>query len=243
MEIIKLNAIDSTNSYLRQLCTKKDLEDLTVVLTKSQFEGRGQMGTTWESEPGKNLICSVYKALGGLAVEESFAVSMITSLAIIKTLKQFSVPKLSVKWPNDILSENKKVCGILIENILKNSRLEASIIGIGLNVNQTLFNNLPLATSIKNLTGTLFDADELLHGILEHLQYYFKMYGEKSFQAVKTEYEVQLFRKGKPSTFKTTSGELFPGFIEGIDDAGNLILKLEDGIIKAFGLKEIQLLY
>ena len=243
MDIIKLNAIDSTNTYLRQLCTKQELKDMTVVMTKSQLNGRGQMGTSWESEPGKNLTCSVYKAVGGLPVEESFAVSMITSLALVKTLKRFNVPKLGIKWPNDILSENLKVCGILIENIIKNVRIEASIIGIGLNVNQTNFDNLPQATSIKNITGILFDQEELLNSILNDLKFYFRRFTQSSFETIKVEYEDILFRLGKPSTFRDASGKLFPGFIEGVDQAGNLIVRLEDDVVRAFGLKEIKLLY
>ena len=133
MYIIKLDAIDSTNAYLKTLVSTNTVEDYTVVVAKHQTEGRGQMGTQWHVEDGKNLTVSVLTHMKGFALDHSFYISMITSLAIVETLQSFNIPKLHVKWPNDILSENKKICGILIENVIKQDVISASIIGIGLN--------------------------------------------------------------------------------------------------------------
>ena len=137
MKIIKLDAIDSTNTYLRQLSSEEKLDDFTVVTAASQTAGKGQMGTKWASEKGKNLTFSVFKKVSCLENDEQFYISMATSLAIYNALKGFQIPKLAIKWPNDILSENQKICGILIENVIQNSKMTAAIIGIGLNVNQT----------------------------------------------------------------------------------------------------------
>jgi BirA family biotin operon repressor/biotin-[acetyl-CoA-carboxylase] ligase len=136
LNIIKLNAIGSTNSYLKGESDKKYLKDFTVVLAKSQTEGRGQMGTKWRSESGKNLTCSVFKRNEGVSVEHHFYISIVCTLAIITTLEHLDIGQVNVKWPNDILAERKKICGVLIENVIKKNRLEASVIGIGLNVNQ-----------------------------------------------------------------------------------------------------------
>ena len=133
MPIIKLDATDSTNSYLRKLSTVETVLDFTIVTAKYQTEGRGQMGTIWSSETSKNLTFSVFKDVSNMNLDFPFFISIVTSLAIIRTLETFSLPKLSIKWPNDILSEDKKVCGILIENVIKNNNINASIIGIGLN--------------------------------------------------------------------------------------------------------------
>ncbi|MCK0110235.1 biotin--[acetyl-CoA-carboxylase] ligase [Flavobacteriaceae bacterium S0825] len=243
MHIIKLNAIDSTNSYLRELASKKRLEDFTVVIAKHQTKGKGQIGAVWNSEKDKNLTCSVFKRNCCVSIDDAFYISMVTSLAIIKTLQQFQVPKLVVKWPNDILAEQKKICGILIENVIKQQNIEGSIIGIGLNVNQTQFSNLPLASSLKNLTGTLFDVEEMLTRIVEQLQYYFDKLEKGKHDFIKRAYEALLFRRHKPSTFKDLEGQLFSGFIQGVNNNGTLQILLEDGIIKEFELKEIQLLY
>lgn len=131
MHIIKLDAIDSTNSYLRQLSSKDNLEDFTVVMSKVQTKGRGQMGTVWQAQPSKNLMCSVFIDVSFLDIDENFYISMAASLAITKTLRQFQLQQLNVKWPNDILAGQKKISGILIENVIKNNHLQASIIGIG----------------------------------------------------------------------------------------------------------------
>jgi BirA family biotin operon repressor/biotin-[acetyl-CoA-carboxylase] ligase len=243
MPIIKLNAIDSTNSYLRALCTKKGLDDFTVVYAKHQTEGRGQMGTVWDSQQGKNLTCSVFKKQVNITAAEQFYISMVTSLALIKTMQAFKVPKLNVKWPNDILAENKKICGILIENVIKSKRIEDSIIGIGLNVNQMLFDNLPNASSLRQLTGIVFDLDEVLQAIIKHLEFYFDKLAKEKFDALKTEYESYLFRMEKPSMFKTDEQVVFPGFIQGVDETGKLIVRSENNVRKSFDLKEIQLLY
>ncbi len=243
MRIIKLNAIDSTNTYLKQICDDEELEDYTVVITNHQTRGRGQMGTIWNSEKAKNLMCSVFKNASLIKVDQQFYISIVTSLAIVKALQSFSIPKLNVKWPNDILSENKKVCGILIENVIKNKRLDCSIIGIGLNVNQTEFEQLPNASSLKLLTGTVYNIDELLQLILFNLKHYFKFLEQGRQEFVKREYENLLFRKDKPSSFKDQKGNIFAGFIKGINAVGNLQILLEDDILKEFDLKEVQLLY
>ena len=243
MHIIKLNAIDSTNTYLKKISSKDVIKDYTVVTTNYQTDGRGQMGTIWDSEKAKNLMCSVFKDCFNVLIKNQFYISMITSLAIIKTLQSFSVQKLRIKWPNDILSENKKICGILIENVIKNKKLEASIIGIGLNVNQTEFKNLPNASSLKIITGTFFNTDELLQLIIKNLKYYFSILEKGNLKFLKNDYENLLFRKNKPSTFKDQQGVVFTGFIKGINEIGQLQIILEDDILKEFDLKEVQLLY
>jgi len=243
MRIIKLDAIDSTNSYLRKLYNESGLIDYTVVSTKFQTEGRGQMGTKWDSENSKNLTISVFKDVSSLFIEHPFYISIVTSLALIKTLQNFSIPRLSIKWPNDILSEDKKVCGILIENVIKQNSLKASIIGAGLNVNQTTFQNLPRATSLKLLSGNHFDLDEVLYVVIKYLKYYFMLLRNEEYDFVKNEYESYLFRKNKPSTFRNAEGDMFTGIIKKISESGSLQILLEDAILKEYDLKEITLLF
>ena len=144
MNIIKLNAIDSTNDYLKNLLDKKPVINYTVVTANFQNKGKGQMGGFWESEAGKNLICSVYLSNSIIKLSNQFVINIIVCLAIKKSLHKFNIPQLSVKWPNDIMSGSSKICGVLIENIIKNSSIQDIIIGIGLNVNQTIFKNLSL---------------------------------------------------------------------------------------------------
>ncbi|MFD2915909.1 biotin--[acetyl-CoA-carboxylase] ligase [Psychroserpens luteus] len=243
MHIIKLNAIDSTNTFLRRLSSDKRLEDYTVVTAESQLKGRGQMGTSWSSQPGKNLMASVFVDVSFLTIKYSFWISMVTSLAISKALKDFHISNIKVKWPNDILADQKKISGILIENVIKNNTLQGTIIGFGININQVHFDNLPLATSMQKVSGKHNSIDNVLKKIIENLQFYMNQLKEDNYQSIKTLYETELFRKEKPSTFKNEEGALFSGFIKGVSNSGHLKVLVEDDILKEFDLKEVKLLY
>ncbi|MFK7833865.1 MAG: biotin--[acetyl-CoA-carboxylase] ligase [Winogradskyella sp.] len=243
MYIIKLNAIDSTNTYLKDLVSVALPKDYTVVVAEEQTKGRGQMGSEWEAEQGKNLTASVFKRLPYFDITEQFYISMAVSLAIYKALYSLKIPKLQIKWPNDILSANAKICGILIENVIKNNKLEGSVIGFGLNVNQKFFNNLPKASSMSLLTGVLYNKDEVLSEILKQLKLYFDILESKAYAELVSEYERLLFRKNRPSTFIASDNSRFAGIIKGVTESGHLKVLVEDGILKTFDLKEVQLLY
>ena len=243
MKIVKLNATDSTNLYLKNLMNSESLEDLTVVVAKKQLKGRGQMGAKWESESGKNLTFSVLKRVSDIPISNQFILNICVSLGIYKVLKSLQIPSLTIKWPNDILSGNQKICGILIENILAGANIQASIIGIGINVNQLYFKNLPKATSLKRLLGKTLDLDEVLASLVDSIEKQFSILASKSEIDLRSAYQRSLFRKDKPSTFKNKDGELFMGFIKGVSDNGKLKVALEDNILTEFNLKEIQLLY
>lgn len=243
MNIIKLDAIGSTNTFLRQLSATEAIEDFTVVTANYQIQGRGQMGTQWSSEPSKNLMVSVFKEVSHLDLESHFFISVVVSLSILQALKTFQIKNLKVKWPNDILSENKKIGGILIENIIRQNKLDATIIGFGINVNQTQFDHLPQASSLRLISGRVFALEEILQAILIKLEYYFGMLKQKQFETLKKAYEKYLFRKNKPSTFKDSDGQLFSGYIKGISDLGHLKILIEDEVVKEFDLKTVTLMY
>ncbi|WP_422083928.1 biotin--[acetyl-CoA-carboxylase] ligase [Ulvibacterium sp.] len=243
MPIIKLDATDSTNAYLKGLIASNASPDFTVVVAKNQLKGRGQMGTQWVSEEGKNLTFSVLKENNGLSSDNPFLLNIMVSLAIFNCLGNLQVPDLKVKWPNDILSGTSKICGILIENIISGNTVRASVIGIGLNTNQTIFHNVPKASSLKLLLGKTFDLDELLSDLLNSLKSIFQDVKKKGSEKLWEAYEEILFRKDKPSTFEDSNGEKFMGFIRGVSTEGKLIIALEDNVKKEFGFKEVTLLY
>jgi len=243
MNIIKVDAIDSTNSFLRDLNRKKKFDDIVCVVAESQRSGKGQMGTVWQSEPGKNLTCSVFMPIKGVGLQDQFYISMITSLAICDVLNALIIPKISIKWPNDILSDRMKVCGILIENIFKSDILQGAILGIGLNINQTKFDNLPQASSLKLVTGRSYDTNEILVVLIEKLKNRFENLNPSHFFSIKEEYLSFLFRKNKPSTFQDSCGNSFVGIIQGVSQEGKLKVLIEDEKVNDFDLKEIRLLY
>ncbi|MDG2173446.1 MAG: biotin--[acetyl-CoA-carboxylase] ligase [Flavobacteriaceae bacterium] len=242
MNIIKLDAIDSTNNYLKKIILNEGVNDYTVVTAKFQTQGKGQLGTEWESEHSKNLICSVYKKEINIKVQDQFVISALVSLALIKTLRKVNLSNMHIKWPNDIMSDNKKICGILIENIVKENYIKDTVIGIGLNVNQTIFNNLPNAASIKNLIGTTCSIDEILKDLVKNIKYCFNELDKSSINSIFEKYEDALFRINKPSTFKNSKGEVFSGYIKGVSRSGKLSVMLEDNLVESYDLKEISML-
>ncbi|TKD59047.1 biotin--[acetyl-CoA-carboxylase] ligase [Flavobacterium sp. ASW18X] len=243
MQIIKLSATESTNLYLKQLVLDTPVSDFTLVSCDEQTQGRGQVGNTWQSEPFKNLTLSVLKNFDALHVEDFFYLNCVVSLAIAKTLKDLSVGRVRVKWPNDIMAGNKKICGILIENLLQTGHIKKSIIGIGLNVNQESFNNLPSATSVLLQTGKEKDREEVLQILIKNLKECFTIYPVSKYEFLKKEYENLLFRRGTVSTFKDTHKKQFSAVILGVSLEGRLQLQLEDDSIKDYAFKEVQLCY
>ena len=243
MEIIKLNATNSTNTYLKNLLKEKQVKDLSCIWALSQTQGRGQQGAKWISEPGKNLTFSVLKKFENLPSEYHFLLNMEVSLAIFRALKKLYIPDLAVKWANDILSSKKKICGILIENTLHKEQISASIIGIGVNVNQVFFNDLPNVSSLQKIMGHPFDLEEVLLLICQELEVSLKSLSPTRFETMLDEYHTHLFRKDKPSTFEDPNGERFMGYIRGVSHNGQLQVEQEDALMSSFSLKEIKLLY
>lgn len=243
MEIIKLNATNSTNTYLKNLLKEKQVKDLSCIWALSQTQGRGQQGAKWISEPGKNLTFSVLKKFKNLSSEYHFLLNMEVSLAIFRALKKLYIPDLAVKWANDILSSKKKICGILIENTLHKEQISSSIIGIGLNVNQVFFNDLPNVSSLQKIMGHPFDLEEVLLLICQELEVSLKSLSPTRFESMLDEYHTHLFRKDKPSTFEYPNGERFMGYIRGVSHNGQLQVEQEDALMSSFSLKEIKLLY
>lgn len=239
--IIKLDATGSTNDYLRTILSRENLEDYTVVFAKNQFAGKGQMGNSWVSEPGKNLTFSFLKRNLGLAAKDHFLLNMVVSLALYDTLFEVQVPELCIKWPNDIMSGDSKICGILIENLISGPKIKHSIIGIGLNVNQTNFGNLANVSSLTNTTKKEYELDELLAKLMVRLQQRFTMLLETSVHDAREAYEKLLFRKGQVSNFTNPENQDFRGEILGVTPEGQLVLQLENGERRNYEFKTIRL--
>jgi len=241
MNIIKLNAIDSTNSYLKKCIVEKDLESFTVVVAKYQTEGRGQMGMCWESEQGKNLTFSSLVKFSNFEIQQQFYLSMAVALAVLRTVNTYLSIATFVKWPNDILADNDKLAGILIENMLTGNNIKHAIIGIGLNVNQEKFSeNLENVTSLKKLTNINFDKDKLLEEIVESIKYYVAFIERKDFLSLKKLYLTKLYKFQTPSMFEDNSGTVFLGKIITVSESGQLVVELENEKTRKFNLKEIK---
>jgi BirA family biotin operon repressor/biotin-[acetyl-CoA-carboxylase] ligase len=214
------------------------LKDFTVLIAESQQQGRGQGGAQWTTESGKNLTFSVLKRFQNLLAQNQFLVSMAVSLAIYKALNALQIPDLSIKWPNDILSGKRKLCGILIENTLKGSLLKHSIIGIGININQESFNSLPNASSLTLLTGKIYDLDILLDEILPHLNRQLALIEKNEIAGIDKEYQQLLFRKDQSAIYIIADRQV-EGIIRGVNKHGRLLLEQGSLGVVSYGFKEI----
>jgi BirA family biotin operon repressor/biotin-[acetyl-CoA-carboxylase] ligase len=242
MKLIKLDAIDSTNDFLKGLSNKQVLENFTVATAESQTKGKGQMGCVWTTEPSKNLIMSVLIKDFLLDINQVFNVNIAFSLAVIHSLKMLNIPGLSIKWPNDIMSYNKKIGGILIENSIKSAGTIHSIVGLGLNVNQTNFDNLPKASSLAVICKTSFDKEAILFSIIENLEKNIQSWNQNS-ESKWADYTNTLFKKGIPMPFSDQNNQNFMGIIQGVNPIGKLEVLLENDSVYEYDLKEIQMLY
>lgn len=243
MSIIKLSAIDSTNDYLKDFSRNQVLENFTVVITDEQKKGKGQMGATWISEEGKNLIMSILVKEVLQDVDAIFHLNVAVALSLFEVLNENKVPKLSIKWPNDIMSDQKKIAGILIENSIKSDGKIESVVGIGVNVNQQNFENLPKASSMAVVSNSEFDLDELLHKIIFQIKKNCGYILTNQTDKLWSKYHEILFKISIPIAFEDANQNKFMGMIQGVTSNGLLQIKVEDDSVKTFGIKEVQMLY
>ncbi len=243
MHIIKVDATESTNSLAREWFNTNKNDSPICIVANNQTSGRGQRGAAWVSNAGENLTFSVIYPKPSVEISNQFLISAAVGLQLIKALKQLKIKNLKLKWPNDIMADSYKIGGVLIENILQNNVISASIIGIGLNINQVSFPDLPKAASLKNLTGTIYSTEEVLSMILKQLEEMIVSNDKSFFENIFEDYEAGLFRKNKASTFQLKDGSFIVGIILGVTPSGLLRLQVEDEEIRTFDLKDLKLLF
>jgi BirA family biotin operon repressor/biotin-[acetyl-CoA-carboxylase] ligase len=226
----------STNSLLFDLAQKTSLPEGTLLITNSQTLGRGQRGNSWEAEPGMNLTFSLLLRPYFLRSQEQFYLTIAISLGIHDFLSSRLPGHLKIKWPNDLMVEEKKIAGILIENSLMGERIQQSVVGIGLNVNQNVFSH-PSATSMVMETGMEHGLSIALNQLLEQLESRYLQLRSGNAVELKGEYLKNLFRIGETHEF-VSSDERFTGRLKGIDAFGKLIVSVNQ-TERSFGLKEI----
>lgn len=237
--IIFLPSCHSTNDYAASLLTVSGTFEGTVVVTSNQTGGRGQRGSSWESEPGKNLTCSVVFMPHFLDIDASFLLNLAVSLAVHDTLTHFLEKKINIKWPNDIYCSGKKICGILIETSIQGKRIRNAIVGIGININQTSFQSA-YASSMNMLAEKEFRPELVLRELLERLEKFYLRLKAGDSDKLLQEYTEKLYGLGEERYF--CSDHTFKGIIRGIDEVGRLRLEV-NGVEKVFALKEVSFVH
>jgi len=235
MNVRWLDTVDSTNSEaLRRL---EELPHGTVLAAREQTAGRGQRGNTWFTAPGKNLTFSIVLKDLRLRAAESIRLNFLTSVAVARYLRAQGI-EAHIKWPNDIYVKGGKICGMLIENNLDGAMLGASVIGIGLNVNQREFPQLAHATSMACRTGKEYDLETALQEFLAIFEALLpSLEGEELLQ----EYSSLLFRKGVPARYHDLlTDREYTGVIQGVEPDGRLqVLNLGTGTLHHYRFKEV----
>lgn len=237
-QILWLKETDSTNNHLRRLLDKEQLPEGSLVVTDFQTAGKGQVGNSWESEAGMNLMFSILLYPDFIPANRQFLISQIASLSVKETLDAYT-DFIQVKWPNDIYWKDRKICGMLIENDLSGQLLYCSIIGIGLNLNQSLFrSNAPNPISLTQITGKKYDREEVLNRFLRiFFQYYCLLLQEKE-EEVRTAYMQALYHGEGYHRYRDGQGQ-FEARIQAIEPTGHLILQLRDGEQRRYAFKEV----
>ena len=239
--IVRLEVTDSTNNYAKQQIRENGLSEGTVFLAHEQTAGRGQQKNVWESEPGENLLFSIVLCPDFLEIRRQFMLSKVVTLCIYKALNKY-VDSLKIKWPNDIYAGNQKLGGILIENSVMSGLLKSAVVGIGLNVNQTIFySDAPNPVSLQLLTNQHYDCEIILSEILSGINRYYTLLREGHEEGIDQEFLSVLFRLNEKHFYKAED-EIFEGEIIGVNEIGQLQIRKNNGEVLEFHFKEVEFL-
>lgn len=234
--VIRLDSVNSTNTYAATVADTLGHGD--VVTTRSQTAGRGQRGNSWEAEPGRNLTFSLMLRPEGVRADEQFLVSEAVALGVADVLQRhLPAERISVKWPNDIYAGDRKICGILIENVVSGKGLVRSIAGIGINVNQREFiSDAPNPVSMLQLAGHEFDLGTLLAEVTEHI-----LELATRLHTLPGPYAARLWRREGiyPYIDHNRGGIPFSASLTSVSPTGILTLTDTDGISRQYAFKEV----
>ncbi|MDR1258494.1 MAG: biotin--[acetyl-CoA-carboxylase] ligase [Tannerellaceae bacterium] len=236
---IRLKETSSTNIYLSRLLDVEPLAEGTLVVAESQTAGRGQQGSAWESAPGENLTFSILLRPADFPAIRQFGISQVVSLAVKETLDVFA-GDISVKWPNDIYWRDRKICGILIENSVLGQNIQTSVIGVGLNLNQTLFTgDAPNPVSLRQITGEICDREAILSRLVGNLFSGYSMLTGGQESVIANAYKSALYRGAGEFFMYRDAGGLFEACIHDVEPSGHLVLQLRNGAFRRYAFKEV----
>lgn len=235
----ELTSCNSTNSVAKERVSNSEPIHGTVIYTDNQTEGRGQFGNTWQSEAGKNIQFSIILKPSQLSLDKQFYLSKVVSIGICEALREMTNLDFEIKWPNDIYLNNKKIGGILIENQLRSNVIHFSIVGIGINVNQEEFSDLPNASSLYLSAGYLFNKQKVLSTILKEIEVnYFQLTQEK-WKKIDEKYH-QLLKYYQQNFKFIKNGQVYQAKLIEVLPSGQLVVEHQKGQKECFSFKEIE---
>lgn len=237
LEYKHLDETSSTNDFLRNYTPSADI---SIVSASFQTKGRGQMGNTWISNDAQNALFSVLVCPKGLKASDGFVLSQAMALSVKETLEE-CVDDVWVKWPNDIYCHGKKICGTLIENTLMGKFIGRSVIGNGINVNQTDFPDGLAAppTSMCIQSGKECSTHEVIRHVVERFALYYREIMDGSYERIRTLYHENMYLRGKKSLFRDNEG-IFTGIISHVETDGHLVIIDEQSQSRRYAFKQVQ---
>ncbi len=238
-QYIYLSSIDSTNAFATKWLSKSKPSCNSCIYTYEQTAGRGQFGRKWESESGKNISCSIVIPFRDLFVKDQIALNMSIALRVRAYIAALSKESCFIKWPNDIYLKEKKIGGLLIQNVLTSKQISYCIIGVGLNINQTQFSSdIPNPISLKQVSKKTWNLLDLMHGLMKQLN--IKTEDVVGNFNIIDQYNKHLYRIGKECLFRA-EGKTFKASILEVDPKGHMVLQTIQGK-KAFAFGDIRMI-
>lgn len=227
----------STNTLALTRLYQEALPEGTVFITNHQHQGRGQRNHTWYSAPYQNLTFSVVLYPTFLKAQQSFSLNIITTLALCEVLADYLPKGVAIKWPNDVYYQHRKLSGVLIENIVAQQRLKASVVGIGLNINQLQFNS-EWPTSLSKICGTRFSLPCILSKLLIKLEHNYVKMSMQGMATLQAHYLQRMYWIHEGRTFQDKTGT-FQGKISGIDMSGRLTIERSANLVSHYRPQEL----
>ncbi|MFW5759301.1 MAG: biotin--[acetyl-CoA-carboxylase] ligase [Bacteroidota bacterium] len=242
-KIFYFPSLNSTNKKAKELLQSETLPEGSVIFTSDQQQGKGYGNNIWESEPEKNLTASFILKPTFIKPYKQFLLTQLISLATMNVVKHFykGEKRISIKWPNDIYAGDYKIAGILTENIIMGDKIQTTIAGIGININQVKFSDkLPNPTSLFLLTKQKTKPEVALDLLYQQIFHYYTLLQNSNNSTLELNYLENLYRYNLKSRYKTNELGTFDGIITGIDVLGRLKIKTNDNKTSLFSFKEIE---
>lgn len=238
--IIRLKEVDSTNSYLKSL-SEYDSDALTIAVADYQSAGKGQGTHTWESMAGENLLFSLLVCPTWIPVRRQFLLSMAGALAIKEALDAYA-EGFTLKWPNDVYWNDKKISGTLIETSVDSQGVKRCIFGIGININQSQFeSDAPNPVSLCQILGHEVDREEVLQKVIAAFGQYYELLRRADYVDVSGIYHLSLYRRNGYHWYEDADGKFEGAFVE-VEDDGHLVLHDRKGVIRSYTFGELKFL-
>jgi BirA family biotin operon repressor/biotin-[acetyl-CoA-carboxylase] ligase len=237
------DTIDSTNSKALQMASLENVGEGSVVVANYQQKGRGQRGNEWQSNANENLLMSLILYPSFLPPKKIFLLNQVIALAVYDVVAAYCNQKINIKWPNDIMMNDKKIAGILIENSFRGDELANSVAGVGLNVNQRVFDNFNLlATSLSIASTKNYEIIEVARTLQNKIEFWYSTLKHGNFQLIDEFYHGRLYRLNEFSKFKINN-ETVLGTIRGVAESGKLLFEKENREILKLDNKEIEFVF